>query len=260
MTPARFTPACFTTAYFTADRDGYTPTELARGPWGASVSGTVVGGLPARLTVDLLRPVALAPVTAAAAIRRDGRRIRAADVELHQGGQLAARATVLFARPGAAPPGRVWTPRQAMPPLPHHGWDRTDPPFEMWACHAGGACGRETEWEQDEFRKFGWIREIHPLVEGVPLTPFVRAAMAADVTSAVTNWGTAGLRFINADFTLSLVRLPAGEYIGLASDGHIGHAGLASGSATMFDEQGPIGHTVVTALAQPGMAFRPERS
>ena len=65
-------PTCF----FVTDGKSYVPTRLARGPWGPSISGNYVGGLlgrtveqdvddvdlqPARLTVDLLRPVALKP-------------------------------------------------------------------------------------------------------------------------------------------------------------------------------------------------------
>ena len=62
-------------AFFSVDGDLLVPSPLARGPWGSTISGTYIGGLlgraielaggdpdlqPARLTVDLLRPVALA--------------------------------------------------------------------------------------------------------------------------------------------------------------------------------------------------------
>lgn len=58
-----------------ADGDVLKPSPLARGPWGSTISGTYIGGLlgravqraggeaelqATRLTVDLLRPVALA--------------------------------------------------------------------------------------------------------------------------------------------------------------------------------------------------------
>ena len=64
-------------AFFTVDGDSYLPGVMTRGPWGASMGGQIVGGLlgwgiersgidpdlqPARLTVDLLRPVLLEPV------------------------------------------------------------------------------------------------------------------------------------------------------------------------------------------------------
>jgi len=72
-------------AFFTADGDSYVPGPLTRGPWGAAMGGQIVGGLlgwgieqsgtdpefqPARLTVDLLRPVLLQPVQIQTSIQR----------------------------------------------------------------------------------------------------------------------------------------------------------------------------------------------
>lgn len=59
---------------------------------------------------------------------------------------------------------------------------------------------------------------------------FIRAAMAVDVTSSMTNFSTAGLAFINADYTLALSRLPDGPYIGLAALSHTSADGIATGS------------------------------
>ena len=81
---------------------------------------------------------------------------------------------------------------------------------------------------------------------GETVSPFVEAAMAADATSALTHWGTGGLRYINADYTLSLTRLP-GAYIGLAAPVHSSHDGVAAGSAAVFDEYGPIGNSTAVA-------------
>jgi hypothetical protein len=66
------------------------------------------------------------------------------------------------------------------------------------------------------------------------------------------------LRYINADYTVTASRLPAGEYVGLAAQSHFGTAGVASGSAVLFDQHGPIGTASALALAQPADAFRPE--
>jgi len=101
------------------------------------------------------------------------------------------------------------------------------------------------------------VRETKSLVDDEPLSPFTRAAMAGDVTSSITHWGADGLQFINADYTVTLSRLPEGVYIGLASLTHYGHAGVATGVATLFDETGPIGSGVATALANPGFTAPP---
>jgi hypothetical protein len=100
--------------------------------------------------------------------------------------------------------------------------------------------------------KYVWVRAIRPLVDGQPLTPFTHAAMAGDMASSLTHYGTGGLRFINADYTLSLSRLPDGPYIGLAALTHSSHAGVATGTATIVDQLGPIGTGVATALSNPG--------
>jgi hypothetical protein len=69
------------------------------------------------------------------------------------------------------------------------------------------------------------VCESRPLVEGEPLTPFTRAALAGDVTSPLTHWGTNGLQFINADYTLTLSRLPEGPFIGWQPSTHYSHGG-----------------------------------
>jgi len=113
------------------------------------------------------------------------------------------------------------------------------PPFHLW---------RTTPWMSKE-RSRVWTRETRPLVEGEPLTPFTRAALAAEFVSPLTHMGTEGLHFINADYTLCLSRLPKGDLIGLESNGHLSDEGVAVGQCTIYDESGPIGFGAVTAVA-----------
>ena len=264
-------------AYFVADGDVLIPDPVAQGPWGPTISGHVVGGIlaraveragggddlqPARLTVDLLRPTAIAPLEVRTTVQREGRRIRLVDAELVQDDDVVSRASAVFLRRGDHPDGEVWGSPTVMPPIPDDSAVSTDEmPFVLWAfgsdSDSGTLGGTGVEWEQAGLRKFAWVRELRPLITGDPMTPFVRAALAGDVTSALTHWGTGGLRYINADFTMTLSRLPDGPYIGLAADGHHGSDGVASGSATLFDQHGPIGHSIAIALGQPPGAFRP---
>jgi hypothetical protein len=76
--------------------------------------------------------------------------------------------------------------------------------------------------------------------------------MAGDMVSSLTHYGTEGLQFINADYTLTLSRLPEGSYLGLAALTHYSHDGVATGAATIVDQHGPIGSGVATALSNPG--------
>jgi Thioesterase-like superfamily len=263
-------------AFFTVDGDSYLPGVITRGPWGASMGGQIVGGLLgwgieqsgidadlqlARLTVDLLRPVLLEPVQIRTSVSREGRRIKLVDGTLVQSGRTVARASALFLRRGEHPEGKVWSAPTEMPPLPS-GSDGfpADMPFFIWGYGAtlqgspGIAAG---EWEQSHSQKFAWTRLFRPMVHGYPLTPLVRLAFIGDVTSSLTHWGTAGLRYINADYTITTSRLPDGEFIGLAAQSHYGAAGVATGSATLFDRRGPIGTSSALALAQPAGAFQP---
>jgi acyl-CoA thioesterase len=264
-------------AFFTTDGARFVPNPIAKGPWGQTLGGHIVGGLlartvetavpdpdlqPARLTVDLLRPILMEPMQVQTRIEREGRRITLADAAILQHGRVVSRASGLFLRRGEIPDGQVWSPPLAMPPIPPSPEViRPGLPMLLWSYGPNpdqplpgvGAA----EWEQSHAQKFAWVRDIRPLVDGEKLTPFTRAAMASEVTSSMTHWGTAGLRFINADYTLTLSRLPVGEYIGLAATAQFAAAGVATGTATIFDEEGPIGTGVAVALGQPAGAFTP---
>ncbi len=119
-------------AFFTADGGSYVPGTMTRGPWGATMGGQIVGGLlgwaldrhggddlqPARLTVDLLRPVPIEPVSIEISVQREGRRIKLVDAAMLQHGRAVARASALFLRRGAHPEGQVWSGAVAIPPAP----------------------------------------------------------------------------------------------------------------------------------------------
>jgi hypothetical protein len=261
-------------AFFTTDGDDLVPRPIARGPWGSTISGTYVGGLlgratenaggdpglqPARLTVDLFRPAALEPLRVETSIERDGRRLRLVDAVMTQDGKVVARASALFLRRGEQPEDPVWTSPIEMPPLPTQAVDlAADFTMELWA-YGGNSATNGPSMDLSEWSgggpKYAWVRDVKPLVDGETVTPFIRAAMAGDVTSSLTHSSATGLNYINADYTLTLSRLPEGEYVGLAALTHYSHAGVATGTAALFDRLGPIGSSVATALANPG--FRP---
>jgi acyl-coenzyme A thioesterase PaaI-like protein len=255
------------TAYFARRGDIYQPRSTARGGWGAFISGHVVGGLlgwsveqlvddpqflPARLTVDLPRPCALEPIEIQTREIRSGKRLRLVEAVILQDDRIVAKASGLFLRRGDQPTGGIWSPDIEMPPIPTdvqpddnslfvrtYGWGMSiQNPDENWSG-GGGA-------------KYTWLRLTQPLFDDEPLTPFTRAAMAADVTASLVNWSSEGLKFINADYTLTLSRLPMGSMIGLASQQHSTRDGIATGSATLFDEHGEIGSSLSVSLAQSG--------
>ena len=142
--------------YFLRDENHYVPTEIARGGWGPSISGHVVGGLlgwaveravddpqlqPARLTVDLPAPTALEPIELQTRVQHDRRRLRLVEAVLIQRGAPVARASALFLRRGAQPDGHVWSQTVQMPPLPI---SRTAPNRRFSCGPTAGAPGSRT--------------------------------------------------------------------------------------------------------------------
>jgi hypothetical protein len=255
--------------YFVRDESHFVPTQIARGGWGPSLSGHVVGGLlgwavehavddpnlqPARLTVDLPAPTRLEPIEVHTRVQHERRRLRLVEAVLVQHGEPVARGSALFLRRGEQPDGQIWSQPVKMPPVPVH--DGIQPSLFMRTYGWGsGIQNPDPEWADTFGPKFTWLHETRPLIDDEPLTPFVRAAMAADITAAIANWGTQALEFINADYTLTLSRLPEGPHVGLASLTHHSHDGIATGSATLVDHKGPIGSGVSVAIAHSG--FRP---
>jgi acyl-coenzyme A thioesterase PaaI-like protein len=253
------------TPYFVSESDTFVPNEIAQGGWGPTLGGQVVGGLmaraveqkradvdlvPARFTVDILRRVATEPVQVHADVVRVGKRMQAIDATMTQRGEIVARASTLYLRRSQQPAELPWTTSISMPPTPEEP-DRLDDSKPMLITAFGrdtDTAGRGFEWQHDG-PKYAWLREIRALVDDEETTPFVRAALAVDVTASITGFSTAGLGFINADFTLTLCRLPEGPYIGLAALTHYSADGIATGTASLFDATGPIGTGVATAAA-----------
>jgi hypothetical protein len=258
------------TPYFLRDESHYVPTEIARGGWGPSISGHVVGGLlaavveravddpqlqPARLTVDLPAPTALEPVQVHTRVHHERRRLRLVEVVLIQHGATVARGSALFLRRGPQPDGHVWSQPVQMPRLPIEQ-DGVSPTLFMRTYGWGsGVQNRDPEWSNTSGQKFTWLQETRPLIDDEPLSAFTRAAMAADVTAAIANWGTNALQFINVDYTLTLSRLPDGPHLGLAALTHYSQDGVATGSAVLLDHRGPVGSAVAVSIAHSG--FRP---
>jgi hypothetical protein len=255
--------------YYVRDGNRYAPTAIARGGWGPSLSGHVVGGLlgwavecavddrqlqPARLTVDLPAPTALEPIEVQTRVHHDRRRLRLVEAVLVQNDTAVARASALFLRRGPQPDGQVWSQSVQLPPPPVE--DGAQPSLFLRTYGWGsGIQNPDPAWSDRFGPKYTWLYETRPLIDDEPPSAFTRAAMAADITASIANWGTNALQFINTDYTLTLSRLPEGPHLGLASLTHYSHEGIATGSAVLVDRQGPIGNCVSVAIAHSG--FRP---
>lgn len=240
-------------------------SPFAGGPWdpalqhGAAPSSLIcwaIERLPAptpmrvaRLTVDLMRPVPVAPLAIETKLLREGRKIQLVQVALRAAGVEVVRATALRVRrheqalPAAAfcPPHDMQAPHLSRPP-DTAGMGET--PF---------LSGIEMRIARGSFRLPGpaavWYRADRPMVEGAPLSPLMRAAIAADFcngTSAVL--GFKEWTFINGDLTLSLAREPVGEWILLDAETWAGPDSIGLAAARLADRDGYFGRAVQSIL------------
>ena len=88
-----------------------------------------------------------------------------------------------------------------------------------------------------------------PVLPDQPVSSFVHATQSAESTSLLTNLGTDGIGYINCDLTLALARVPEGPQLGIEADTHITADGIAVGTATLYDRNGPYGTGIVTAVS-----------
>jgi len=99
-------------------------------------------------------------------------------------------------------------------------------------------------------RRRTWMREVRELVGGEPVTPFARVAMGCDYASPLANAGEGGLGYINSDVTLYLHREPVTDWVGYDVVNHGATDGVAIAECLLYDEEGAIGSSSCTALAQ----------
>lgn len=246
--------------FFIREGNTFVPQPPCRGPWDPnSLNGRVVvalcafqieqshvleGYMPARLTVDMYRLPGFTPIEIKTHVVRDGSRIKVIDAEFVAGGVSYARATSQWLKRGQNAEGNVWSPPTWEVPAPEAMSDPQNRSFASLAMRPiTGAFGTFGQ-------KRVWLREHRELVGGTPLTPFMRAAIPADLANPFANSGDQGLWYINSDVTLYLHRLPLGEWIGLEVVRHHATDGVAIGEVVLYDETGAIGTSSVCGPAQ----------
>ena len=253
--------------FFVRDGSAFVPQPPCRGPWDPkSLNGRVVVALcgfqieqshglaeymPARLTVDMYRLPGFAPIEIKTQIVRDGSRIKVIDAEFVSGGVSYARATSQWLKRSHNAEGNVWSPPSWEVPAPE---TLPEPATRQGPMNMRAITGAIGTYGQ----KRVWLRESRELVGGTPLTPFMRAAIPADLANPFANSGERGLGYINSDVTLYLHRLPVGEWIGMEVVNHHATDGVAIGQVALYDQTGAIGTSSVCGPAQRGMT-RPAR-
>lgn len=245
---------------------GYLPSELTRGPWDpdsqhagppAALLGHEVERLEdaaafrvARMTFEILRPVPIAELTATARLVRPGRRVQLFEASLSDD-----RGEVLIVRGWRIRTEQVDVSSATVPerePMP--GPERAEHrPFFPVGGLTGYHQAMDQRFVEGAFTDPGparvWMRAHQPLVAGEELTPLERVLVAADSGNGVS--ATLDFRrfiFINVDLTVSLERLPAGEWIGLDAVTWPHSDGTGIADTVLHDESGPLGRAHQTLL------------
>jgi hypothetical protein len=240
---------------FERDGDLYVPTGHTRGPWDPDAQH---GGAPAaliareveqvetaapmrctRLTIDILRPVPIAPLRVQASVLRPGLRMQIVDVVVHAEDTevCRARATRLRIADLAVP---------ASPADPQPGPRDATPRAFTEGVEMFPTTGVEVRFARGSFHEKGpalaWFRPRIPLVEGEEWSPLQRVAAAADFgngISRVVDWETH--LFVNPDLSIHLHREPVGEWVGLDARTDLDRAGVGQALSILYDEHGRIG-------------------
>jgi hypothetical protein len=249
------------------DGDRYAPTEAALGPW---TDRALHGGPPAmlmareiervasdgtmflaRLTVELLHPIDRTPLEVRSRLVRPGRKVQLVEASLWRDEAELARATALLIRRT-----NVAVPASSVPP-PHPfvegagGWDLPYPSRRGY--HTEGVeirtSGRSA---RDRGPMWAWFRLKLPLVPGEEPTALVRACAAADFPNGISYLVDPGrVTYVNPDLTLSLHRLPIGDWVLVDARTSIEPHGVGLAAGTLYDRDGAFGRSLQSLLLEP---------
>jgi hypothetical protein len=271
-------PIALHAAIFERDGTRYFPTPLARGPWNpralhggapAALFATVCeshdpgpAAFVARLTVELMRPVPLAPLDLDVRTIRPGRKVQWIEAMLCDGGgQEVARATVLRIRSddvntvGSVHPDV--DPPPALDSVPNHNFPFGEGAVGFWNVH-------DVRLTRGNWLEPGpgvaWFRLRCPVIAGERISPIARVAAAADFGSGVGNpVRTTAANAINPELTVHVHRHPAGEWVCLESGAWAQPHGVGMAETRLHDERGVIGRGVQSLIVEPADRLVMER-
>jgi hypothetical protein len=249
-------------SFYRVEGEQVVPTELTRGPWdpgsqhagppSALIARALEGCQPrdgmqlGRVTVEILRPVPLEPLSVSVQVVRPGRSVELLEASLSgpEGELMRARAWRLQTGMSAEADGPP-------PAGPAAGQQRA---FFPTGQEVGYHTAMEYRFIRGSFLEPGpatvWMRMRVPLVAGEEPSALQRVMAAADSgngVSAALDWREH--LFINTDLSVHLLRPPQGEWVCLEAQTLIGPVGLAD--TALWDERGRIGRAAQTLLVRP---------
>jgi hypothetical protein len=231
------------------------PTELTQGPWdptaqhGGALAALAVRCLEAvaqpapmrlaRLTVDLLRGVPLAPLAVETQVVRQGKRLQLVDLKVLHEGRPVARSAGLFIRSAQVPgvealpaPRASTTPDDGVPP---------DPGMRLPGYIRALEFRSQGIRERGAWSSSAWCRLRVPVVAGEIPSPCARLAAAADFASGIANpIDLERYVAINPDLTIAVEREPRSEWIGIEGETRMCGDGMGHSLGAVFDLEGRV--------------------
>jgi len=248
-------------------------TDATQGPWSTELQhggppcalvlreferlAPAEGGHIARISMDFLGPVPVAPLTVRSQVLKPGRRAQllAAEVTANDRTVLTVRGWWRRQAPGLVP--EVPDPAAAEPfPDPDtietssseddlsrfldHGWVAAmEFRYVLGGLITPGPCKV-------------WVRPRLPLLAAEPMSPTQTAALIADGASGVSS--ALDFRthlFSNLDLNLSFLRAPEGPWISVDATSSIDAAGGGTTMTRLGDRRGVFGYCMQTLYVEP---------
>ncbi len=218
----------------------------------------------ARLTVELLRPVGVVPLTVTATVSRPGRKVQLVDVRVSDGRldlawgralrirRLADGSDAAAGLAEVTADGPVPGHHPDAPPGPDTGHRSPEPVQGYRAFHSEGA---ELRFVVGEFGRRGpstvWVRLAVPVVPGEHPSSLERVAGAADFGNGVSSlFDFQRFLFINPDVSVFLNRPARGEWICIDAVTTLGTPGVGLAQCALWDVDGPLGRSVQNLLVE----------
>ncbi len=266
------------------DNDVYTPTQWAGSPWSrdhqhggpvnalfakaAEEAADQSGLRVVRLTVDLFRPVPLAPLLLEWRFVREGRRLANVAAQLRRPGETEpiSRASVVLLRPTVDLPS---------------SWEHAPPPPQLEGCEPvefmpeayrelippGFHWSFEVRMGGDENGLSAWITTPLDMLAGEPMSPLQRCAAVADLTFGLSGRSLLRQRIvdvdawrvpmINTDTTIYWERPPVGDWFGFRHALLTDHEGIGLAEVDLADTTGRLGRSLQAMVANtppPGIS------
>ncbi len=264
-------------ALFVRDGDCFIPNEIAASVWssktihGGASSALMVATMEdrfssddmqlSRLTVDLFRPVPMAPLRVLCKTIRDGKRIKIFDVSLYNEDLEVGRASGLILQKNAVEIPEYAQNDVTLPEEIERAFSQTEIVglSGVERMIKGGAITglRALILLKPVFLNIGighgcsWVKLPINVVEGRENSPLLNVAVLADFANGFSQVRLSDeVGFINADLTINLYRMPVSEWLCVDATAYPQTTGLAMVDTLLYDEQGAIGRVSQSNLVQ----------